>query len=61
MYNPTCLITEKTDNLRMYALRNKQGQMIGWIFLHESVKIEDIEATVEWKFKVKLWEEQRNG
>jgi hypothetical protein len=59
MYNPTCLITEKTDNLRMYALRNKQGQMIGWIFLHESVKIEDIEATVEWKFKVKLWEESK--
>ena len=54
MYNATCLITGKTDNLRMHAIRDKNGNMIGWIFLHESVKIEDIDATIDWKFKIEL-------
>jgi len=54
MENVTCLITGKTDNLRMHAIRDKNGVMIGWVFLHESVRIEDVEATIEWKFKVEL-------
>lgn len=54
MYNATCLITGKTDNLRMYALRDKEGGMIGWVFLHESVKIEDVDATIDWKFKAEI-------
>ena len=54
MYNATCLITGKTENLRMHALRDKQGGMIGWVFIHESVKIEDVDATIEWKFKADI-------
>lgn len=54
MYNVTCLITGKSDNLRMHAVRNDKGEMIGWVFLHESVKIEDIDAEIKWNFKVKV-------
>ena len=52
--NPTCLITGKTDNLRMYAIRSPEGNMVGWVFLHESVKMEDIEADIKWNYKVKV-------
>jgi hypothetical protein len=41
-YNPTCIITGKRDNLLMYAHRNKNGEMVGWIFIHESINISEI-------------------
>jgi len=53
-FNATCLITGDTNNLRMHALRNNNGDMIGWVFLNERVKVEEIEATVDWKFKVEI-------
>ena len=53
-YNATCLITGIQDKLRMHALRNDKGEMIGWVFLNENVNIDKIEATVEWKFKVEI-------
>lgn len=52
MYNPTCLITGKKDNLKMLAIRNEKEEMIGWIFLHEDIKTETINAEVKWNFKV---------
>jgi hypothetical protein len=55
-YNATCLITGKTDNLQLHAIRNKDGNMIGWVFLHESVIMKDIDATIDWKFKVEIKE-----
>lgn len=54
MYNTTCLITGKTDNLRMHAMRDIKGRMIGWIFIHESINIEDIEAKIQWEFKATI-------
>jgi len=36
MYNPTCIITGRKDNLQMFPHRNEKGDMVGWIFLHES-------------------------
>ena len=51
MYNATCLVTGKSDNLRMHAMRNEKGEMIGWVFLHESLSLEDIETDVAWKYK----------
>ena len=51
MYNVTCLVTGKSDNLRMHAMRNEKGEMIGWVFLHESLSLEDIETDVVWKYK----------
>jgi hypothetical protein len=36
-YNPTCIITGRTDNLRMHAHRDKNGNMVGWVFIHESI------------------------
>ncbi len=51
MYNPTCLITGKNDNLRMHPLRNKDNNMIGWVFLHESILIKDINASLNWEYK----------
>ena len=53
-YNPTCLVTGKKDNLKMYVLRDKDENMIGWIFLHESVKMAEIDADVKWNFKVHI-------
>lgn len=41
IYNPTCCVTGKKDNLRMYPIRNYLNNMIGWIFLHESVNREE--------------------
>lgn len=40
-YNPTCMVTGKKDNLRMHALRNEQGEMTGWIFVHESLEVKE--------------------
>lgn len=54
MYDITCLVTGKSSNLRMHALRNEKGEMIGWVFLHESVNIEDVNAEIKWNFKVKV-------
>lgn len=54
MYNLTCVITGKKDNLQMHALRNEKGDMIGWVFIHESVKLGDVDASVTWKFKAKI-------
>lgn len=59
MYNVTCLVTGKSDNLRMHSIRNDNGEMIGWIFLHESVKIQDIDAEIKWNFRVRI-EEKAN-
>lgn len=49
---PTCLITGKTDNLMMYAIRSPKGEMVGWVFLHESINMEDIKADINWNWKV---------
>lgn len=57
-YNPTCLITGRTDNLRMYPLRNDAGAMIGWLFLHESVNFKTCEAEVKWNYKFRILAEQ---
>lgn len=54
MYNPTCLITGKKDNLRMYSIRNKEENMIGWVFIHESIKFEDVMARIDWHYKAEL-------
>jgi len=35
--NPTCFFTGKKDNLLMYAHRNNNGDMVGWVFVHDSV------------------------
>jgi hypothetical protein len=51
---PTCLITGKTDNLMMFAIRSPEGNMVGWVFLHESIKIEEVEADIKWNYKVKI-------
>jgi hypothetical protein len=59
-YNPTCAMTGRKDNLRMYAHRNDQGEMVGWVFLHESINVQDIEFIFSAGFKPnkeKLWEE----
>lgn len=41
-YNPTCIVTGKKDNLLMFAHRNSNGDMVGWLFVHESVDVKDI-------------------
>ncbi len=51
MYNATCLITGKRDNLRMHAHRNEKGEMVGFVFLHESINIE--KAEIELKINIK--------
>jgi len=53
MYNPTCIITGKKDNLQMKAHRNENGDMIGWIFIHESICDATEGLDIEWKFKIK--------
>ena len=54
MYNPTCLITGKRDNLKMHALRNDKGEMTGWIFLHESVEVQNFEGDIKWNYTVNI-------
>lgn len=46
IYNPTCAITGKTEKLRMYAHRNDNGDMIGWMFIHEDESPSQIEITI---------------
>lgn len=53
-YNPTCLVTGKTDKLRMYPVRDKNENMIGWIFLHEDVDIKEIGANIQWNYNVSI-------
>jgi hypothetical protein len=54
MYNVTYLITGKSDNLRMHAILNDKEEMIGWVFLHESVDIDEVNAQIRWNFKVRI-------
>ena len=58
MYNPTCLVTGKKDNLRMYPLRNDNDEMIGWVFLHESVDFTKINAKIKWDFSAVVTKEE---
>ena len=51
-HNPTCVITGKKDNLKMHPLRDLQGNMIGWVFFHESVQINSISGKMNWNFDV---------
>lgn len=53
MYNATCVITGKKDNLRMHASRNTNGDMTGWVFLHESIDVESVKANVDYQFEAK--------
>ena len=53
-YNVRCLITGKSDNLRMHAFRNDDGKIVGWVFIHESVDIEKMEGSIKWDFNVNL-------
>jgi len=48
-YNPTCAVTGKTSNLRMYAIRNSNNDMIGWIFLEENVDSKGLSTEISWK------------
>jgi hypothetical protein len=53
-FNPTCLVTGKKDNLKMHAVRNEKGDMIGWVFLHESVEFETSDVKIDWGFKASI-------
>ena len=53
MLNPTCLVTGKKDNLRMHALRNKLGDMVGWVFIHASITMEEVNAELKWNYIAK--------
>lgn len=46
--NPTCIVTGKQDKLLMHAHRNSAGDMVGWVFIHESVDVSKI-PEMEWK------------
>lgn len=46
--NPTCIFTGKKDNLQMFAHRNDNGDMVGWLFIHESVDVAQL-PEMEWK------------
>lgn len=50
--NNKFLVTGKSDNLTMHALRNEKGEMVGWIFIDASVDIQKMEADIKWNFKV---------
>lgn len=41
-FNTTCALTGRKDNLKMYAHRNANGNMIGWLFLHEDIRPSDV-------------------
>lgn len=49
-YEVCCVITGRKDNLRMFPARNKQGEMIGWVFIHNSIDMDKIEADIKWNF-----------
>lgn len=45
---PTCILSGRKENLVMHAHRNHNGQMVGWIFVHEdySKEISDYDLTL---------------
>ena len=51
-YTPACLITGRIDNLKMHAMRNTKNNMIGWIFVHESIDAGQIEHQFNCKVQV---------
>ena len=48
----TCLITGYKSDLRMHAIRNAKGEMIGWVFVNKDIIIEDITANWNYKFRI---------
>lgn len=42
MYNPTCFFTGAKDLLKMHPMRNDNGDMVGWIFVHNSIEMKDV-------------------
>lgn len=42
MYNPTCFFTGKKENLKMFAHRDDWGNMVGFIFVHDSIDTKNI-------------------
>lgn len=47
-YNPTCIYTGKKENLVMKAHRNENGDMVGWIFVHQDYFDAD-SLEIEWR------------
>ena len=45
-FNATCALTGKKDNLKMYAHRNKNGDMIGFLFIHGDINPADVGARI---------------
>ena len=52
-YNPTCIVTGKTDNLQMFAIRDENGNMTGWIFLHKDLDSGDIVHRFNYEIRQK--------
>jgi hypothetical protein len=50
-YNITCSVTGKSDNLRMHAIRDNNDNIIGWLFLNESVNLDGCKISVDIKFE----------
>ena len=55
-YNVKCLITGKTENLRMHAFRNEEDSIVGWVFVHQDVDISKLDGKIKWDFDVKVRE-----
>lgn len=49
-YNPTCMVTGKTNDLEMYAHRNEAGDMIGWFFLNKDVSVNMLNMKFEFSY-----------
>lgn len=52
MYNPTCVISGRKDNLKMHALRNEKGDMTGWVFVNAEIEKDLINVKVETYYQI---------
>lgn len=51
-YEIRCVITGNSDDLRMHAIRNDDNMIVGWCFLHSSVKVNELSGKMNWDFNV---------
>ena len=51
-YKVSCLITGKTENLKMFPARNEDGKMIGWVFIHEDINMMELQGSIKWDYAI---------
>ena len=51
-----CIYTGKKINLQMHSVKDKEGFIVGWVFVHENARLNP--DYIRWDFTDETFEEE---